>query len=528
MAKRVKGNSNVHRDSSDPVAPAHLATLADAYSAEASSRNISLPTWTAISPFKLADMFRYFQRGEFYKCAPYFEGAICYDSHLKSCSDKRYGAISGLAWEIQFTGGNDNQDEEATRQRDALVDFFDTLRFSTIDRRDMQQSVSALIEWTIQAIAFGYSASAVEFFPAMTQTGIPTFHAHFSGVPLRYFEARERRLRLLEHSTDYTGIPIPTDGTWCIAVSPKSPLILASMILYMLKVTPLEDWAHAVERFGMPFVFLRTPAKKGDSNWNAATEAAKQIGSNFSGVFGKDVDIQVSSVAQGLAPHSALIDYLDRRMAILWRGGDVGTESRADADVGGVSLQGEEKDAITVADRQFVEETFDRQIVIPFLKRVFGANVKQKVYFRFTQNKTEDVAVVSAKLAAARDSGMQIPESWAYDVLGIPHPKDGEKTLVFPQAQALPITGNVFGNAKPEPEEKTLADAKNTQWEKLLEALAELNGTSDEAFPERLKALHEEFPEIAGEILSRNDVAEILAEQLAEELKADEGTSRKN
>lgn len=499
--------------------------ISDAHAAEASSRNVSLPTWTALDPAELGSMFRQFDKGDFRFCVPYFESALRYDAHAKSVSDKRFSDISSRSWEIQFLAGADSEDEDAKRQFSVCKDFFDFLRFSSIEKQDMSQGVSAMIEWLAGAIYLGYSAIAGEYYPAMTAEGVPTFRANFTGTPLRFFEARERSLRLRKSWHDYSGEVIEHGtGDWVVGVYGKTPLVQATMILYMLKVTPLEDWAHAVERFGMPFVLLKTPAKRGSQEWQAAVNAAKQIGANFSGVFGKDVEAQVSSIAQGAgAPHMQLVEYLDRRMSILWRGGDMSTESR-DVDVGGVSAQADERSALAEADACFIEETIDSQIVQPLLKRVFGSAVRQKVYFRFTRSKRENISVAREKLATARECGLPVSKAWTYDALGIPPPVDGEETVSFPQAipGAYPAQ-NALVNAETgkdeEDEEKAAENAKNKQWKEFLLALSDLRDVPEAEFPSKLKEFAEQFPQMAEEILTRNDVAEVLAEYAVEQMR---------
>lgn len=497
-----------------------VATIADAFSAEATSRNTSLPTWTALDPAQLGTMLRQFDRGDYRASLPYFESALRYDAHVKSCADKRFSAVSGMVWEIQFVSGNDEGDEDAKRQFSVVKDFFDALKFSTLDRRDMRQGVAALIEWTLSAACYGYSAAAAEFEPAITSDGVPTYHARFVGVPLRYFEARDRVLKLRRSWWDYSGEEL-APGEWCVGVYGKAPLVSATMVLYMLKTTPLEDWTHAVERFGTPFVIVKTPAKRGDANWAAAREAVKQIGSNFSGVFGKDVEIAVESLAQqGAAPHSALIDYLDRCISVLWRGGDMATQSRADNAVGGVEAQGDERDAVTAADAAFVEEVFDTQIVQPILRRVFGDGVAQKVMFRFAKSKRENVSVAAAKLTAAREAGLEVSKAWAYDALGIEPPKEGEETLTFPQREVAAMNArDVLANADGKSEGERIGESKDAQWKEFLLALAELRETKEEEFSDALKAFQRRFPELADEVLSRNDAAELLAEVAVEKMR---------
>lgn len=502
--------------------PRGVSALADVYAAETARRFGVIPTWTALDPAQLGGFFRAFERGEFSTCVKYFESALKYDSHLKSVSDKRFGDVSSRAWEVQFIEGTCEDDADAARQYSVVKDFFDFLRFSTAQRRDMHQSVAALVEWLMTAVYFGYSVCAADYKPAFTVDGLPTYHAHFCGADLSFFEARERELRICK-DYDYSGEALTRGtGEWVVGVYGKPPLVFASMVLYMFKVAPFEDWARAVERFGMPFVMLKTPAKKGSADWAAAVDAVRKMGSNFSGVFGRDVDTELHSLAQaGVSPHESLIEYVDRRMSILWRGGDLSTESRAGADVGGVALQGEECSILAAADAAFIEELFDSQIVQPLLKRVFGAAVKQKVYFRFSRGRKIDVAAAREKLFAAQECGLAVGKAWAYDALGIEQPKDGEAVIDFSlsvhgQARDSETAnaGTVAANAKQES-----GNAKEVQWEAFLIALSELREKNDEEFTAALKDFAEAFPGLADEVLSKSDVAEILADYAVAEMR---------
>lgn len=491
--------------------------------AERLARVTGFVRWASVDPAQIGAAMRNFELGYFQWSAPLLEKILGYDAMTATCAPKRWRAVSGADWEISTI----DDSEEARRQADFLDDFYKSFVASEAEALDMRGGVETLTHHLVQAQAFKYAAAEIVWEPARTAKGEATYHARAIHCPLRFFEATQRRLRILVDSASSAGEPLD-ERNWIVACAPGTPLLLPTMLLFLLKMTPLEDWAVTVETFAVPFVIGKTTAQPGDEAWNALEDIVRNAKNRFGGVVGKDVELQiVNGITQGAAsPHRELVEYIDRAIAALWRGGDLSTISAA-GDAVGANPQQDETDAMARADKLFVEGVL-AQLSEKFLRLVFGAETRPKAFFRFSQSDEEQAAARIAKIRQAYELGLGIPENFVRDALGIPAVAEGDAVLKRPEGlpQAAGATagfgeGFAFSNAagRREPPPSLLA-AEAAQFAPLRSAVAELAAAPDEeAFRERLAAFKKRFPEAMRDVMSRDDVAAALEALLDAELE---------
>ncbi|MCD8208212.1 MAG: DUF935 domain-containing protein [Bacteroidales bacterium] len=416
-----------------------MAATMYASSAEFSSRNTDVWQWSGLNPAQFGYMRRAYDKGDFKNCIPVFEKIMNIDDRLLAVSQKRYESVACLDYEIQLMDGVKENDADAKAQQAVVRDFFNTLEFSSIMQRDMTQGLSSLIAHLMTAICYGYAAAIMCLRPAKTETGMVTVHGRAISVPLRFFEAKNRALALRLAYEDEVGVPL-NPAHWIVCANPNAPLVLSSVAMYILKSTPLEDWAHVVEKFGQPFIYARSSSARNSQEWRELGAVISKLGSDFSGVFGKDVEISAQSIAQGSAPHQALIEHIDTAMSVLWRGGDLSTQGVAmwGQSSSGVSLQQVERNAIVKADRLMIEEAIDFQITKKIINAVFGP-VRQKVYFKFATDDSAETSTAMQKLNVASSIGLPISKKWAYMALNMAQPAEGDDTITIkPKAENEP------------------------------------------------------------------------------------------
>lgn len=486
--------------------------------AERQSRMMYSSRWASLSPRDYGAMLRNFELGYFPQCAPTMERVLAYDGIVGTVAPKRWRAVSGKDWEIATV----DDSEEAKRQADFLDDFYKTLVASSATATDMRCGIETLVFQLVQAQAFKYAAAEIEWIPATTAKGEPTYHAKTIHCPLRFFEATTRELRIItSNSSMLRGDKLDPRG-WLVACAPGEPLALPTLLLFMLKMTPLEDWAVTVETFAVPFVFGKTSASYGSNEWKALENLVRNAKNRFGGVIGKDVEIVVENgLSQTGSPHREMIEYLDRTLVSLWRGGDLSTLSQA-GDSAGSNPQSEEMGAIAESDMQFVEGVLNAQIGNTFLKLVFGDNVRPLAYFKFVRNDEMKRAVEVNALKAAYEMGLEIPENYARAKLGIPALAEGDKVLKRAENAEMPFSGaglpfanevsDVFTRAA---SRLNLRESERVQYSRVEEFLARLEkAESEEEFRALLDEFKKRFPALAANVLSRDDVAEALEESL--------------
>lgn len=503
-----------------------FSAAAAAVRAERAQKDFIFPQWSGINPVDVGLYLTAHERGEYYDSAPILEAVLKYDAHIATCFEKRVaGAISG-AWEIALEKTDEALKPEAEKQARILRDFFNTVSVSSALARDAQLSVGSLLRHILSSIAFGYSAAAASYYPAKTPEGDDTVHASFITCPLRFFEARDRFLRIRTQLGEIDGKPLDP-RKWIVANSLNTPLLVPSLIAFCLKSTPMEDWAHVVEKFGIPFLYVNTPAKEGSPEWEAAKKAVREIGSGFSGVLGENVKLTTNTLAQGDAPHERIIDYLDRQISRLWLGSDLAVMSR-EGDAVGSMVQGDAISTTAKLDRDFIEQIVDQQVVRRVLDLVFGKGTRQLAYFKFSTSRGVDVSALAQKMQIAREYQLPIPKAWIYAEIGVPEPQDGEETVsAAAVSTGMPIAGAKTGefgletlnkaldtsNAAISPKiADSIAAAQNDAFAELLDALDALERATD--FPAALAEFNKKFPEYAGRILEKTDVGDAIADEI--------------
>lgn len=503
-----------------------FSAAAAAVRAERAQKDFIFPQWSGINPADVGLYLTAHERGEYYDSAPILEAILKHDAHIATCFEKRAaGAVSG-AWEITLEKTDEALKPEAEKQARVLRDFFNTLTVSSALARDATLSVGVLMRHILSAIAFGYSAAAASYYPAKTPEGDDTVHAAFITCPLRFFEARDRFLRIRTQLGEIEGTPLDP-RKWIVANSLSTPLLVPSLIAFCLKSTPMEDWAHVVEKFGIPFLYVNTPAKEGSPEWEAAKKAVREIGSGFSGVLGENVKLTTNSLAQGDAPHERIIDYLDRQLSRLWLGSDLAVMSREGDSVGSM-VQGDAISTTAKLDRDFIEQVIDTQVVRRVLDLVFGKDSRQLAYFKFSTSRGTDISSLAQKMQIARDYQLPIPKAWIYAEIGVPEPQDGEETVLAKDistetpflATKTPFLGGETLNSAQDTTNAamspkiadSIAAAQNDVFAELLDALDALERAPD--FPAALAEFSKRFPEYAGRILDKKDVGDAIADAI--------------
>jgi phage gp29-like protein len=145
--------------------------------------------------------------------------------------------------------------------------------------------------------------------------------------------------------------------------------------------------------------------------------------------------------AKGEMPFPALVDYMDRTIAILWRGGDLSTNSAGAGDVG-ANAQGEEKDEIAEADALMISEVLNEQLERPALRYLFGTE-EPLAYLRIRNKTRPDVAMERATDQFLINAGVPV----AIDDLAERYNRpiaDAGKVIARPASSAAP--GQPFAN----------------------------------------------------------------------------------
>lgn len=351
------------------------------------------------------------------------------DDTVKAVVEKRELSVSLLNWEILA----EDDSPEALQHKEALEDFYNGLTATHALDRNTRGGVSLLIRQMMHAQGHKWAVHEIVWQPAA-----PKFTAEFRFVPLQFFENRTGGLRFLPSDFALDGIELEETG-WMVTAG--AGLMEATSIAYLFKQLPLKDWLIFCEKAGIPALHGKTDAQKGSPEWESFRDALANFGVDWALV--TSLQAQVTPVdlkTSGQLPQPLLVDRMDRAIARLWRGADLGTMSQA-GDATGSNPQGSETDILEAADAMLVSETLQHYVDRAVIRYRFG--VEPLAYFQ-----------LQPKVKVDRDVELRIDEAlvrWGAprakrELLaryGRPEPEAGDELASAPVAPAMPVP---FGN----------------------------------------------------------------------------------
>lgn len=348
-----------------------------------------------LTPEKLGGYLDGLDRGELRNFALVADKVRRRDPQVGSVTGKRERAVSLLDFEILTT-----EDTPAAKaQQEALEYLYDNIRTGSAVDGNQSGGFSLLVSQMMRCVGDRYSCHELVWRPQATTPAGPRLKVEAIHVPLWFFENTTGSLRFLESDYAFAGRELEEDG-WLVSVGPG--IMEATLVAYIFKNLSLKDWVYYSEKFGIPGIHGKTDATEGSPEWDRFVEAVKEFGNDFGVVTNMTGEIkELAFGSKGEMPFPKLIDYMDRALSILWRGGDLSTMSAGDAV--GANPQDEEKDDIAEGDALLISETLNEQIDRPALRHLFGTEeplayikIKPKARPNIGQERETDAFLIGA------------------------------------------------------------------------------------------------------------------------------------
>jgi hypothetical protein len=361
------------------------------------------------------------------------------DDVLRNVASKRKKAVSKLTRE------SNRMDSSAQSERHAkALDYF-YANLTAINALDQNEAggFPLLVRQMMDAVGKYYAVHEIIWKP-----GDDGLTAEFRFVPLWFFENRSGRLQFLQIPLGgANGLPLDP-GAWMITKG--DGLMEACSIAYMFKNMPLTDWVAYSKRFGTPGVLGRTNAAKGSVAGEAMFKAVQNIGKDYAGVIYGDDGTQkepisfVQARGEGSLPFPPLVERMDRAMASLWRGGDLGTMS---ADRKGVPLQEGEGDILLDDDAMTITETLNMYVDRWVIWQQFGETPKalSRMVVPKVVNIDKDTSVARLLLEA----GVPLGQKAMLNRWGFPEIRPDDDTMENPAIIQQRIVDSVSGEENP-------------------------------------------------------------------------------
>ena len=301
-----------------------------------------------LGPDSLRSAHEEFAAGRLRPAAKLWDAIERTDDIIKVVSDKRRKAVSRHGYEII----QDDDSPESKRHAEALQFFYDQLIATRADDRNIRGGLPLAIRHMMDAVGKRYAVHEIIWRPI--EGGLT---AELVFVPLWYFENTTGELRLLNGITATDGEEL-APGEWL--VNSGDGVMEACAAAYMFKHLPLQDWLLYSEKYGMPIPIGKSPDQPGSEGWEAMEDAVGALGACDGAVISSNGEIEFPTAGNAAnLPYPALIERMDRALASLWRGADLGTMS---ADNQGASLQGGETDLLEDDDAANITDVLNEQI----------------------------------------------------------------------------------------------------------------------------------------------------------------------
>lgn len=379
-----------------------------------------------VTPDLLSSQLDQFFRGWLWPISRTWDAMQRRDDRLASVVPKRESDVARNGFEIVQL----EKSAEAEQHQDALEFFFKNLTVQHALDENQVGRFPLLVRQMMKARGMKYACHEIQW-----QQNMSGLTALFRFAPPWYFENITGRLRFLEQDFAYYGTDMPEDQ-WLVTVA-DLPLMEASSVAYMFKWMPLKDWVNYTEKFGFPLIVGECNAAFDSPEWKGMVASLQNIGIDWSGVFNLGSKVSALDVSRnGEAPFKALVEEMNKAMTILWRGGDLSTQSHHGGGQGqGASLQKSETEVLTEDDAQWIAETLNTQISRKVIAYVFGAT-EAKAELKIVTADQRNPQVDIQALQVLVPMGAKISTEDAQERFGFPIADEADDLLQPPATPA--------------------------------------------------------------------------------------------
>lgn len=374
-----------------------------------------------LSGESLATALDGFESGNLRAAAQLWHSMCLRDDVISSVKPKREKAVSRRDWQVLTA----DDSAEAKAQAKILTEFWNSVKAVDAFDRNQRGSFAFLVRQMMSAASFKYSAHHLVWQPSRDQ-----LTCTFEHVPLAFFENLTGTLQFCPTGLEYNGQPL-TQDEWL--VNTGDGLMMAGSIAYFCKRNALADWMAFSDKFGMPGILGKTNQGKDTPGGLAMADAVETFGQDWAAViYGDDqsgeIELITANGSSSMLPMPDLIERVDRRLAALWRGGDLNSISSTKGQGTGASLQDGETDLIEQDDALSISERLN-EIEEIVLRWHYGPRVKVKAYIRLIVPQSEDLKLLLECVTALVKLGAPIAIADVLERFGFSTPKAGAELL---------------------------------------------------------------------------------------------------
>lgn len=317
-----------------------------------------------LTPANLASYLDGFARGYLRDAAILWNSIQWRDDRVGADSNKRHKSVPRYGYRLVAAPGQKSDSPQVKKHMDAIAFALDNLSATDVLDPARYGGLSMLTRQMMHAVGMQYQVHELVWQPRPDGITLKAI-----GMPLWWFERTTGELRFLQHDFDLYGTSLEENG-WMITHG--DGIMAATSLLYLLKRLATTDWVLYNGRIG-PGIHGKTSASIDSPEWKALEQAVDNFSFDLKLVSGDGVTLTPIEMAlKGTLPWPAMYELAVRAITVLWRGGNLMSESGKGPSESGVTLQGSESLILEQDDAQMISDALNDYIVIPLIRHRFG------------------------------------------------------------------------------------------------------------------------------------------------------------
>ena len=413
-----------------------------------------------LTPSRLAKILDAAETGELTAQFELFEDMEEKDGHIAAEMGKRRRACV-LDWDVVPPEGADAAEKKLAAQLGELL----------MEIPDFEDMVFDLTD----AIGKGYACLEIEWHRVEGYWVPKTItHRPQSWFTLHRGYRQEMRLRSNNTVDGVMGDPLQPFG-WITHVHKaksgyleRAALFRQLVWTYLFKNYSVGDLAEFLEIYGIPLRLGKYPANASEKEKATLLRALASIGHNAAGIIPDGMLLEFKDAATGdPKAFELMISWCERNQSKVILGGTLtsGADGQASTNALG-NVHNEVRKDLRDGDIRQLNATITRDLVyaIAAMNGLAPDGIKRCPRFGLITGETEDIQVLSEALPKLVGIGVQVPQDWANQKLGIPMPQPGQVVLgVTPVVQAAPTGTAALTAVLPAPAAQPLTVAQTMQ-----------------------------------------------------------------
>lgn len=414
-----------------------------------------------LTPSKLATILDAAEQGDLTAQFDLFEDMEEKDGHIASEMGKRRRALI-LDWEITAPDNANALEKRNTEQLGELVQSIPDFEEVIFDATD--------------AIGKGFACLEMEWHRA-EGFWLPKTLTHRPQSWFQLHRGYRQELRLRSNTTDADGIQgeaLRPFG-WVTHIHKaksgyleRTALFRQLVWTYLFKNYSVGDLAEFLEIYGIPVRLGKYPPNASEREKATLLRALVGIGHNAAGIIPEGMLIDFKDAATGdPKAFELMISWCERNQSKVILGGTLtsGADGKSSTNALG-NVHNEVRKDLRDGDIRQLNATITRDLVyaIAAMNGLAPDGIKRCPRFGLITGETEDIQVLSEALPKLVGIGVQVPQDWANQKLGIPMPQPGQVVLgMTPVVQAAPTGTAALTAVLPAPPAQPLTVSQTMQ-----------------------------------------------------------------